>query len=37
LGDRLGVSKERIRQLQERALNKLRGVASRERIDLPDI
>ena len=37
LGDRLGVSKERIRQLQERALHKLRGVASRERIDLPDI
>ncbi len=36
VGRELGVTKERIRQLEARALNKLRLVASDERLELPD-
>ena len=35
LGEQMGVSKERIRQLQERALNKLQAVADPDRIEFP--
>lgn len=37
IGTEMGVSKERIRQIQTRALNKLRLAAEEERIELPDI
>jgi RNA polymerase primary sigma factor len=37
IGTEMGVSKERIRQIQTRALNKLRLAAEAERIELPDI
>ncbi len=36
VGVQLGVTKERIRQLEARALNKLRLAAQEERIELPD-
>ncbi len=36
VGRELGVTKERIRQLEARALNKLRLVANDERLELPD-
>jgi RNA polymerase primary sigma factor/RNA polymerase sigma factor len=36
VGEELGVTKERIRQLELRALAKLRSAAERERIDAPE-
>lgn len=36
VGHELGVTKERVRQIEARALNKLREAAEREHIDLPD-
>jgi RNA polymerase primary sigma factor/RNA polymerase sigma factor len=36
VGDNLGVTKERVRQLEARALNKLREEAERERLEVPD-
>jgi len=36
LGEGLGISKERVRQLQQRALEKLRALAERQKIELPD-
>lgn len=36
VGEQLGVTKERVRQLEARALNKLRMAAAEEKIDLPD-
>jgi len=36
VGDDLGVSKERIRQVQTRALEKLREAAARAKIDLAE-
>lgn len=35
VGHRFGVTKERIRQLEKRALSKLRDIATTERIDIP--
>lgn len=37
LGSRFGVTKERIRQLEARALNKLRKIAVEEKLDIPGI
>ena len=37
LGGRFGVTKERIRQLETRALAKLRRIASEEKLDIPGI
>ena len=37
LGGRFGVTKERIRQLEARALNKLRKIALDEKLDIPGI
>jgi len=37
IGDELGVSKERIRQIQARALKKLRIAAEEERIEVPGV
>ncbi len=37
LGGRFGVTKERIRQLESRALNKLRKIALDEKLDIPGI
>ena len=37
LGGRFGVTKERIRQLESRALGKLRKIALEERLDIPGI
>lgn len=37
LGGRFGVTKERIRQLESRALNKLRKIALEERLDIPGV
>lgn len=37
LGGRFGVTKERIRQLEARALNKLRKIALEEKLDIPGI
>ena len=37
VGRRLGVTKERIRQLEARALKKLRRIAHEERVDIPGI
>ncbi|MFN5916123.1 MAG: sigma factor-like helix-turn-helix DNA-binding protein, partial [Planctomycetota bacterium] len=36
VGEELGVTKERIRQLELRALAKLRNAAEREKIDEPE-
>ena len=36
VGDNLGVTKERVRQLEARALSKLREEAVREKLDVPD-
>ena len=36
VGAKLGVTKERIRQIEARAINKLRIAAEQEKIDLPD-
>jgi RNA polymerase primary sigma factor/RNA polymerase sigma factor len=36
VGDQMGVTKERVRQLEARALVKLREAASQEHIDIPD-
>jgi len=36
IGDDLGISKERVRQLQQRALEKLRALAERQKVELPD-
>ncbi len=36
LGDDLGISKERVRQLQQRALQKLRELAELQKVELPD-
>jgi RNA polymerase sigma factor (sigma-70 family) len=37
VGANLGVTKERIRQLELRALNKLRQAAKEEKIELPSV
>ena len=37
LGGRFGVTKERIRQLESRALGKLRKIALEEKLDIPGI
>lgn len=37
VGQRFGVTKERIRQLEKRALNKLREIATKENIDIPGV
>jgi RNA polymerase sigma factor (sigma-70 family) len=37
VGSRFGVTKERIRQLESRALRKLRKIAEEERLDVPGI
>ncbi|MBW3539550.1 MAG: sigma-70 family RNA polymerase sigma factor [Planctomycetes bacterium] len=37
VGNRFGVTKERIRQLESRALKKLRGIAEREKLEIPGI
>jgi len=37
VGEELGVTKERIRQIEARALNKLRLAAKEEKIDLPEL
>lgn len=36
LGEGLGISKERVRQLQQRALDKLRALAEYHKLELPD-
>lgn len=36
LGEGLGISKERVRQLQQRALEKLRTMAEQRRVELPE-
>jgi RNA polymerase sigma factor (sigma-70 family) len=37
VGQKLGVTKERIRQLESRALQKLRKIAEEEHLDVPGI
>ncbi|MFQ5705734.1 MAG: sigma factor-like helix-turn-helix DNA-binding protein, partial [Gemmatimonadales bacterium] len=37
VGQRLGVTKERIRQLEARALSKLRKITQDEKLDIPGI
>jgi RNA polymerase sigma factor (sigma-70 family) len=37
VGNRFGVTKERIRQLESRALRKLRRIAQEENLDIPGI
>jgi len=37
VGNRFGVTKERIRQLESRALRKLRKIANEERLDIPGL
>ena len=37
VGSRFGVTKERIRQLEARALKKARKIAQQERLDIPGI
>ncbi|MBL8849096.1 MAG: hypothetical protein JNG89_05410, partial [Planctomycetaceae bacterium] len=34
---RMGVTKERIRQLESRALQKLRKIANEEKLDIPGV
>lgn len=36
IGEKMGVSKERVRQIEARAMKKLRMAAAEEKIDLPD-
>lgn len=36
IGDDLGISKERVRQLQQRALEKLRALAERQKVEPPE-
>jgi len=36
LGEGLGISKERVRQLQQRALDKLRALAEHQKLELPE-
>jgi RNA polymerase sigma factor (sigma-70 family) len=37
VGHRFGVTKERIRQIEARALKKLKKIATEERLDIPGI
>ena len=37
VGEELGVTKERIRQIEARALNKLRVAAKKEKIEIPGL
>ena len=37
VGNRLGVTKERVRQIEVRTLEKLRRIARRKRVDIPGI
>ncbi len=37
VGNRLGVTKERVRQIEVRTLEKLRRIAKRKQVDIPGI